>query len=119
MLSNILFVGIGGALGAISRFGTNEIFEKYIPLSSYASTLFVNIIGCFLIGIVIGLSIPVKDSLYYFFVIGFLGSFTTMSAFTHQTIMMANSNLINAVSYIMLTLVLSILATYIGAMISK
>ena len=62
---------------------------------------------------------PTKDSTYYFFVIGFLGSFTTMSAFTYQTMMMANSNLIHAVSYIMLTIVISILATYAGAMISK
>ena len=42
-----------------------------------------------------------------------------MSAFTYQTMVMANTNLINAVSYIMLTVILSILATYVGAMISK
>ena len=30
MITNILFVGIGGALGAISRFGVNEIFENYL-----------------------------------------------------------------------------------------
>jgi|TARA_B100001093_G_scaffold64201_1_gene54088 CrcB protein len=117
MITNILFVGIGGALGAISRFGVNEIFENYF--TSSAGTLVVNIIGCFFIGIFVGLSLPVKDSTYYFFVIGFLGSFTTMSAFTYQTMVMANTNLINAVSYIMLTVILSILATYVGAMISK
>ena len=117
MITNILFVGIGVALGAISRFGVNEIFENYF--TSPAGTLVVNIIGCFFIGFFVGLSLPVKDSTYYFFVIGFLGSFTTMSAFTYQTMMMANTNLINAVSYIMLTVILSILATYVGAMISK
>ena len=117
MITNILFVGIGGALGAISRFGVNEFFENYF--TSPAGTLVVNIMGCFFIGIFVGLSLPVKDSTYYFFVIGFLGSFTTMSAFTHQTIMMANSNLIIALSYIMLTLILSIFATYVGVVISK
>ena len=117
MITNILFVGIGGALGAISRFGVNEFFENYF--TSPAGTLVVNIIGCFFIGIFVGLFLPVKDSTYYFFVIGFLGSFTTMSAFTYQTMVMANTNLINAVSYIMLTVILSILATYVGAMISK
>ena len=70
MITNILFVGIGGALGAISRFGVNEIFENYF--TSSAGTLVVNIIGCFFIGIFVVLSLPVKDSTYYFFVIGFL-----------------------------------------------
>ena len=99
MISNIIFIGIGGALGAISRFSINELFEKYFLLSSSSGTLVVNVIGCFLIGILIGMSSPTKDTIYYFFIIGFLGSFTTMSAFTHQTIMMANSNLINAFLY--------------------
>jgi CrcB protein len=119
MIFNLFFIGIGGGLGAILRFGINEIFENYLSLSSPFGTFSVNVIGCFLIGIFIGLALPTKDSTYYFFVIGFLGSFTTMSAFTYQTMMMANSNLIHAVSYIMLTIVISILATYAGAMISK
>ena len=119
MIANLFFIGIGGGLGAILRFGINEIFENYLSLSSPFGTFSVNVIGCFLIGIFIGLALPTKDSTYYFFVTGFLVSFTTMSAFTYQTMMMANSNLIHAVSYIMLTIVISILATYAGAMISK
>ena len=119
MLYNIIYIGIGGALGAVSRFGVNEVIENFFSLSSHYATLLVNIIGCFFIGFLIGLSFPVIDSSYYFFIIGFLGSFTTMSAFTHQTIMMANSNLIIALSYIMLTLILSIFATYAGVVISK
>ena len=119
MIANILFVGIGGALGAISRFGVNELFENHLSLSSTLGTLAANIIGCFFIGMFIGMSLPIKDTAYYFFVIGFLGSFTTMSAFSYQTIMLINSNLIHALSYIMLTLTLTVLATYIGVMISK
>ena len=116
---NLILIGLGGAFGAMSRFGVNIFFQKYLLISTIYGTLFVNILGCFLIGLILGISLPEKNSSYYFFIIGFLGSFTTMSAFTHQTIMIANSNLINAVSYIMLTLILSILATYIGAIISK
>ena len=117
MISNILLIGIGGALGAISRFSINELFENYF-LSSLG-TLVVNIIGCFFIGLLIGISSPEKDTSYYFFIIGFLGSFTTMSAFTHHTIMMANSNLVNALFYIIITIVLTILATYFGALLSR
>ena len=119
MLSNILFVGFGGALGAISRFGINEIMERYLINSSSYSVLLVNVIGCFLIGLIIGTSMPEKNTMYYFFIIGFLGSFTTMSAFTYHTIMMANSNLVNALFYIIITIVLTILATYFGALLSR
>ena len=42
-----------------------------------------------------------------------------MSALTYQTIMIANTNLIHAVSYIMFTVVMTIAATYIGTIIAK
>ena len=119
MIFNLLFVGVGGAIGAISRFGINEIFEKYLFLTSPYATLFVNVIGCFLIGVLLGMTLPTKDTSYYFFVIGFLGSFTTMSALSYQTVMIANSNLISALSYIIVTIILSVIATYIGALVSR
>ena len=119
MIGNIIFIGIGGALGAISRFGLNELFEKYFLLSNPFGTLFINVVGCFLIGLLIGISAPSKDTTYYFFIIGFLGSFTTMSAFTHQTILMVNSNLISALSYIIITILLTVIATYVGALVSR
>ena len=56
MLINILYVGFGGALGAISRFGINEIFENYLSLSSPIGTLFINVMGCFLIGLILGIT---------------------------------------------------------------
>ena len=119
MIINTLFVGFGGALGAISRFGINEVMERYLINSSSYSVLLVNVLGCFLLGLVIGTSMPEKNTTYYFFIIGFLGSFTTMSALTYQTIMIANTNLIHAVSYIMFTVVITITATYIGTIIAK
>jgi|TARA_B100001559_G_scaffold49002_1_gene37499 CrcB protein len=119
MLINFIYVGFGGALGAISRFGINEIFENYLSLSSPIGTLFVNVIGCFLIGLIVGVTLPIKDTSYYFFIIGFLGSFTTMSALTYQTVLMANTNFISALSYIIITIILTILATYLGALLAK
>jgi len=119
MLINFLIVGFGGALGAISRFGINEIVENYLSLSSPIGTLFVNVVGCFLIGLIVGVTLPIKDTSYYFFIIGFLGSFTTMSALTYQTILMANTNFISALSYIIITIILTIFATYLGALLAK
>lgn len=116
---NIFYIGIGGAFGAIARFILNEGISKLYVSTYPFAVLSINILGCFFIGLMLGLTSPIKDTSYYFFIVGFLGSFTTMSAFTHQTLMIANSNLIMASSYIILTVVLSIAATYFGATLSK
>ena len=116
---NILLIGLGGSLGAISRYLLNEIVIKYIPTSFPTGILVVNIIGCLVIGLLLGNSMMSKDHVYYFFAVGFLGSFTTMSAFSYQTIELFNTNILIACSYIILTLTLTILATYIGINFSK
>lgn len=116
---NILLIGFGGGLGAILRFFLNEAFFKYFSITYPVGTLFINVLGCFFIGFLLGLSMPIKDSSYYFFIIGFLGSFTTMSAFTHHTLLIMNTNFFNAASYIILTITFSIVATYLGAILSR
>ena len=116
---NILLIGFGGFLGAISRYLLNELVIKYIPTNFPTGILIVNILGCLLVGLVLGNSMISKDHLYYFFTIGFLGSFTTMSAFSSQAIELFNTNILLACSYIILTLMLTILATYIGINFSK
>lgn len=116
---NILLIGFGGFLGAISRYHLNELVIKYIPTNFPTGILIVNILGCLLVGLVLGNSMISKDHLYYFFTIGFLGSFTTMSAFSYQAIELFNTNILLACSYIILTLMLTILATYIGINFSK
>ena len=116
---NILLIGLGGFLGAISRYFLNEIVIKLIHTNFPTGILIVNILGCLLIGLVFGNSMISKDNLYYFFAVGFLGSFTTMSAFSHQAIELLNTNILIACSYIILTLTLTILATYIGINFSK
>ena len=116
---NILLIGFGGFLGAVSRYLVNETVIKYIPTNFPIGILIVNILGCLLVGLVLGNSMISKDHLYYFFAVGFLGSFTTMSAFSYQAIELFNTNILVACSYIMLTLMLTILATYVGINFSK
>jgi CrcB protein len=118
-MANILLIGFGGFLGAISRFLLNEIVIKYIPLNFPTGILIVNVLGCLFIGFALGNSVILKDHLYYFLAVGFLGSFTTMSAFSYQTLELFNTNILIACSYIILTLTLTILATYIGINFSK
>ena len=83
MFVNALIVGLGGAIGSILRFLTNELFDNYLNQSSVYATLTVNIIGCFLIGLILGSTLPSRDASFYFFVIGLLGSYTTMLSLIH------------------------------------
>ena len=116
---NILLIGFGGFLGAVSRYLVNEAAIKYIPTNFPTGILIVNILGFLVIGLVLGNSMISKDNLYYFFAVGFLGSFTTMSAFSYQSIELFNTNILIACSYIIATILLTILATYIGINFSK
>jgi CrcB protein len=116
---SLFLIGIGGALGSITRYLINELFIKHIPGEYPLGILFINILGCFFIGYYLGANLIVKDDQYYLFVIGFLGSFTTMSAFTYQTINMLNTNILIASSYIIATIILTIAATAYGASFSK
>ena len=85
---NVLVVGLGGFLGAIARYGLSGVVQRVAGGSFPAGTLAVNILGCFLIG---GLMCFVGQREFFspetrlFLVMGFLGSFTTLSAVGYQT----------------------------------
>ena len=115
---NILLIGLGGFLGSIARY----LLSLFItPINNFPiATLCTNIIGCFLVGLFFGYNIGNKDSFYYFLSIGFLGSFTTTSAFTLQVVELNNSDQVfTSYSYILITILLTIIATIAGINISK
>ena len=115
MIANALMVGFGGALGAISRYLINELFYIYINQSSWTATLAINIIGCFFIGLFLGSYIPSRDATFYFFAIGFLGSFTTMSAFIHDmNKLLSENSIIFLVIYVIFNLLGSLIFYYLG-----
>ncbi|PFK45916.1 fluoride efflux transporter CrcB [Bacillus cereus] len=74
---NILLVGIGGFCGAIARFSiSNAVKEKYGASFPYG-TLFVNIVGSFLLGLLYGAD--VSSTWLLLCGTGFMGAFTTFS----------------------------------------
>ena len=94
MAIDILTVGIGGFLGAISRYLIILLNDKlYNNYDFPFDTLFVNVLGSFLIGIALALGVKYdilsRHTLGSFlFVTGFLGSFTTFSAFSRDTLIL-------------------------------
>ena len=121
-MSNLFLVAAGGALGASLRYLTS-IFFKYFFYYSFVGTLVVNVLGSFLIGLFIyfvqnkNLS---QDLIKYFFIVGLLGSYTTFSAFSFETIdLLINNKFLLSFIYITLSLVLCLIAAYVGLNINK
>ena len=121
---NFLFVAIGGSIGASLRYFAYLFFKNYL-LSNYLflSTLFVNIVGSFLIGYAIMLMETKnlsEDFIRYFLIIGVLGSFTTFSTFSIESVdLLLSKNFFKAFSYMFLSLSLCLLFTFIGLNFNK
>ncbi len=109
---DILLIGLAGSLGAISRY-LIYLWEKSLPTHNFPlGTLFINLIGCFLAGIVLGLAektLPSQRHTLTLISIGFIGSFTTFSTFGMETLHLIQSNqIIQAVFNILLNITLGI-----------
>ncbi len=112
-----LLVGAGAALGAISRWQISNLMKDYF-VSFHFGTLFVNIVGSFIIGIALGLNL--NDNQKLIFITGFLGSFTTFSTFSAEVLAKFNEkSFILALQTISLHLILSLLAVTLGAFLAK
>src|SRR5512133_976796 len=89
MIKTLLLIGTGGFLGSISRFLTSKYLQNMFPSAFPFGTFFVNITGCFLIGLIYGIS--ERSALFttewkMFLAVGFCGGFTTFSAFANENI---------------------------------
>lgn len=87
-----LLIALGGALGAMTRYGIHQWTEEYLKSNSTLAnlpigTFIANIVGCFLIGLLIGTGrSELSQHLRLFAGIGFLGALTTFSTFGTETI---------------------------------
>ncbi len=96
MLIAALFVAVGGAVGALLRFGAYRIIDsETFPWA----TLFVNVLGCFLAAfLMIGYGNIIPYGMKNFLFVGLFGAFTTMSAMSLDTL-----NLMSTGEYAMAT----------------
>lgn len=119
MFKNILLVAFGGAGGSILRYGASCIITtKKFPLNTFT----VNIIGCFVIGLLMGYFIKQQNmqSWQMLLVTGFCGGFTTFSAFSYDVVLLLQQQrFTTALLYIFSTLFFGILSTIAGIQLSK
>ncbi|MEK3886813.1 fluoride efflux transporter CrcB [Bacillus sp. FSL K6-3431] len=109
----IFLIAIGGFFGAIARYWTANILRLFTKLPSHIATLTVNLIGSFLLGVVLGWHI--FEEMKLFFGIGFLGSFTTFSTFTVENIsLLTEKKWRNAIMYILISIIGGVILAFMG-----
>jgi len=121
-LINLIYVVSGGAIGASLRY-FSSIFFKFFSPNFPLGTLFVNILGSFLIGVLISNlenNFFSENFIKYFLIIGLLGSFTTFSSFSIEAIELYNNKkLLFSIFYVIVSVFSCIIAAYAGYNINK
>ncbi len=122
ILAQFLLVGLGGALGAASRFGISQFVGLWFKGTFPAGTLIANLLGCLLIGVLLGSGQDKNhESLRLGFGVGFLGALTTFSTFgaeTHRHLT-TEGEMLTGMANIGLNVTLGLVAVFIGMVIGK
>lgn len=118
-----LLIAAGGAIGALSRFGSNQLALKWAGLSFPYGTLLVNTLGSLLAGffmIVVMDRFAQSDHWRLFFMIGFLGGFTTFSSYAWETfVLFQDGEMVKALFNILTNNVCALLAVFLGAHLGR
>lgn len=118
-MREFLIIGLGAWAGAGSRYAIGQWMSKAIPVAFPYGTLVVNALGCLLIGL-LGTMIFRDPNLRLLLAVGFLGSFTTFSSFSLETVdLIQRGLLIQALGYVMMSLLLGLAATFFGYHIGR
>jgi CrcB protein len=119
----LLLVGVGGALGSIARYLSQQAVLKFYPSSFPFGTLAVNITGCFIIGLVYAFTEKgnlLSPEWRIFLATGFCGGFTTFSSFAYENIvMLRDGELLYTFLYVAASIIVGFLAAYLAVFIVK
>lgn len=122
-MKKYLYVALGGMIGAVSRFIINNINSYSCYRNIPVATLVINITGSFMLAFFL----TVTFGLLYFdadiqigISNGFFGAYTTFSAFCKETVeLILLGKYFSAISYVTLSAVLGIIATYCGIILGR
>lgn len=113
----LVYITFGGAIGAVFRYGLSLLLKPDNILSFPLHTFSINIFGCLLIGLAASILITSnnKELIQHFLMIGILGGFTTFSSFSLESIfLIQNGKITTALTYILLSNVIGVLAAFGG-----
>lgn len=120
-----LTVALGGAIGAMLRYGAGRIAAQFTDAPGLHATFFVNIVGSALMGALMAWLVAreqneVTNTLYLLLGVGILGGFTTFSAFSLETVHMLNNGAsFRATIYALMSVVGAVMALFVAFHIMK
>jgi CrcB protein len=114
----VLLVALGGALGAVARFLIGAAFARRFGASWPWGTLFINLTGCFLVAVLAArLTSP---NLRYLLPVGFVGAYTTFSAFEYETVRLFQlGQPAGAIAYVLASNLLGFGAVLLGGWVAR
>jgi CrcB protein len=122
-LYSLILVAAGGAVGSVARYSASAAVNRLAQSPFPWGTLFVNIVGSFLIGFIMILLMKAGDwreNYRLFLVTGIMGGFTTFSSFSWETWkLLEEGRLPLAAANICMSLGICLLATIAGFMLAK
>ncbi|WP_255489801.1 fluoride efflux transporter CrcB [Dysgonomonas sp. 25] len=116
MAIKILLVGLGGGLGSILRFLTSTYINRWYIQAFPMGTFVVNIVGCFLIGLLMAMAGKyLNEDLRLLLITGFCGGYTTFSTFSAENMfLLQNGNYATLGLYILASVAVGLLAVWLG-----
>ena len=122
-MSIYIAIALGGSLGAISRYWVSTATYAWLGNNFPYGTLMVNVTGSMVMGfltVVLVQRFDVSDEIRVGLIIGFLGSFTTFSTFSMDTIHWIETGaVIKALVYILTSVVTCVLGAWMGLISAK
>ncbi|HEX9248585.1 MAG TPA: fluoride efflux transporter CrcB [Gemmatimonadaceae bacterium] len=112
-----LLIAVGGAAGSVLRYLVGGVVQRMTAGGFPVGTMFVNVSGCFLIGILLRqfLNMQLSPELRAFLIVGFCGGFTTFSTFSAETVgLIEGGEYGRATGYVVLSVILCLTATFAG-----
>ncbi len=120
-MKTAIYIGFAGALGTICRYLVGVGFQRLGLTRPLYATFAVNILGAFLIGLCISLFVTNTDwsqRVGRVLTVGFLGGFTTYSAFAFETVLLfQNREAFAAIAYVGATLLVATAGCFAGTLL--
>jgi CrcB protein len=115
-------VALGGAFGALARYGLDRVIERRSDSLFPWSTFVINIVGCLVIGVLIAALVDrhhTPDWLRAGLVIGVVGGFTTFSTFAQEELDLLETHVVTALAYVLASVAVGVAAVFVGSRLGR